>query len=123
MHKHYSNEHSSAEVVVPTSLPPSLKGVLELVRVFTAPEGRKQGYATELIQAICHDADVEGVVLMLSPKVFSTGGLQDLKEWYRRFGFVVIQRNPVVLMARMPQVFKVAMTDTGAAASKVANGR
>jgi GNAT superfamily N-acetyltransferase len=123
MKKHYSNEHSSAEVVEPTSLPPSLKGVLEMVRVFTAPNGRKQGFATELVKSICSDADIEGVVLMLSPKTFSTGGLTDLQAWYERFGFQVIQRKPVVLMARMPQVFKVKMTDLGAASSEVVNGR
>jgi GNAT superfamily N-acetyltransferase len=122
MHKHYSNEHSSAELVTPT-LPQSLSGVLELVRVWTDPDARKHGFATELVKSICDDADIEGVVLMLSPKTFGAVGMTELQAWYERFGFQVIQRKPIVLMARMPQVFKVKMTNLGAAASEVANGR
>lgn len=122
MHKHYSNEHSSAELVTP-ALPQSLSGVLELVRVWTDVEARKQGFATELVKAICNDADIESVVLMLTPRTFAAGGLNELQAWYERFGFRVIQRDPIVLMARMPQMFKAKMTDMGAAASEVANGR
>jgi GNAT superfamily N-acetyltransferase len=105
MHKHYSNEHSSAELITP-ALHQSLSGVLELVRVWTDVEGRKQGFATELLKSITQDADIEGVVLMLNPKPFGTAGLVELQAWYERFGFQVIQRKPVVLMARMPEVFK-----------------
>ena len=63
MNKHYSNEHSSAEVVTTTIK--GAEGVLELVRVWTDPEARMQGYATELLKDICNDADIEGRVLML----------------------------------------------------------
>ena len=122
MHKHYSNEHSSAEVVVPTTLPKSLEGVLELVRVWTDPEYREQGFATELMQSIIHDADVEGVVLMLQPRAFGAKGLEDLQPWYARFGFTVIQRSPVVLMARMPAVYKTKFSAIGAAVNEATNG-
>lgn len=104
MNQHYSNEHSSAEVVVTTT--PGIEGVLELVRVWTDVDARKQGFATELVKDICNDADIEGRVLMLNPKTFGQVGLTDLAHWYERFGFVTIQKKPVQLMARMPQIYK-----------------
>lgn len=123
MNKHYSNEHSSAEVVVNTQLPASLNGVLEVVRVWTDPEARKQGYATELMKSITEDADIEGVVLILTPRTFGkTAGLEDLAKWYARFGFQTIQTTPVKLMARMPQVFKCKLSAVAGAASEVSRG-
>lgn len=119
MNKHYSNEHSSAEVV-PTTIE-GAEGVLEVVRVWTDPEARKQGFATELLKDICNDADIDGRVLMLNPKVFGRVGLESLEPWYQRFGFKVIQKSPV-LMARMPEIYKTKLSDMAAAASKVANG-
>lgn len=122
MKSHYTNEHSSAEVINP-DLPESMRGVMEVVRVWTDPEHRKQGYATELMQTIIKDADIEGVVLMLNPRTFGAGGgLENLAPWYERFGFMVIQKKPVVLMARMPQVYKAKFSVIAGAASEVANG-
>ena len=117
MNKHYSNEHSSAEVVPATT--PGIEGVLELVRVWTDPEARKQGFATELVKAICNDADIEGRVLMLNPKTFGRVGLENLAPWYERFGFVTIQKKPIVLMARMPQVYKPVMSDISGAVEQL----
>lgn len=122
MKSHYTNEHSSAEVINP-DLPESMRGVMEVLRVWTDPEHRKQGYATELMQTIIKDADIEGVVLMLNPRTFGAGGgLENLAPWYERFGFMVIQKKPVVLMARMPQVYKAKFSVIAGAASEVANG-
>jgi GNAT superfamily N-acetyltransferase len=109
MNQHYYNEHASAEIVRP-NVPASLTGVLELVRLRTDPEARKQGYATELMKDILNDADVEGVVLILSPKTFGQVGLEDLAPWYERFGFMTIQKKPLHLMARQPQVYKTKLS-------------
>ena len=122
MNKHYSNEHSSAEVVVNANLPASLSGVLELVRVWTDPEAREQGYATELIKAICADADIEGRVLILTPRTFGRVGLENLAPWYERFGFDTLQRHPVVLMARMPQIYMAKMNTVAGAVSELSRG-
>jgi len=113
---HYSTDHASAEVVTPTALPPSLDGVLELVRVWVDPEYRRQGYATELVKEVCNDADITSTVLMLRPNPFGEGGLENLVPFYERFGFTVIQKQPVVLMARMPQVYKTKFNPIAAAA-------
>lgn len=94
-----TNEHSKATVKPSKTLP---AGVLELSNVFTEPAYRKQGYATELIKQITNAADESKTVLALMCK-------PELTKWYERFGFAVIQKQPI-LMARMPQIFKVKMT-------------
>lgn len=119
MNKHYSNEHSSAEVV-PTTIE-GASGVLEVVRAWTDPDHRKEGFATELLKSIIEDADIEGVVLMLNPKPFGRVGLENLAPWYERFGFMVIQKKPV-LMARMPAVYKARMSAVAGAASEAIRG-
>lgn len=93
------NEHAKATVKLSATLP---AGVLEISNVFTEPAFRKQGYATELIKQITNAADESKTVLALMCKA-------ELTRWYARFGFVTIQQTPI-LMARMPQMFKVTMT-------------
>lgn len=121
MKQHYTNEHSSAELVAP-NLPQSLSGVLEVVRVWTDPEHRKEGFATELMKSIIEDADVEGRVLILNPKTFGRVGLESLAPWYERFGFVSIQKKPCHLMARMPQIYKTKLSPVSGAVSELARG-
>ena len=120
MNKHYSNEYSSAEVV--SANIPSAPGVLEVVRVWTDPEHRKQGFATELLKSIIEDADIEGAVLMLNPKPFGCVGLENLAPWYERFGFATIQTKPVRLMARMPAVYKTNLSPVAGAVSEAVRG-
>lgn len=120
MNKHYSNEHSSAEIVATTIA--GAEGVLELVRVWTDPEARKQGFATELLKSICEDADIEGRVLMLNPKTFGRVGLENLVPWYERFGFMVIQDKYTVLMARMPQIYKTKLNTVAGAVLELNHG-
>ena len=122
MNKHYSNEHSSAEVVINPDLPASLSGVLEVVRVWTDPEHRKEGFATELLKSIIEDADIDGAVLILNPKTFGRVGLENLAPWYERFGFMTIQKKPVQLMARMPQVYKTRISAVAGAVSEAVRG-
>lgn len=110
MSAHYSNEHASAEVVRNTSLPDELSGVLEVVRVWTDPEHRGQGYASAVMNEVIRDADRTATVLLLNPKPFGRPGVLDLAGWYEQFGFVVIQQKPV-LMARQPQQRVVARGD------------
>ena len=122
MNKHYSNEYSSAEVVINPELPASLSGVLEVVRVWTDPEHRKEGFATELMKSIIEDADIEGRVLLLSPKTFGRVGLENLGSWYERFGFMNIQKKPVILMARMPQIYKAKLSPMANAVMEATRG-
>lgn len=121
MKSQYRNEHASCEVVVNRDLPPDMDRVRELVKVWTDPEHRKQGFATELVKAVCEDADAHGVVLILQPRAFGyVKGLIELEGWYRRFGFIRTQDNPV-LMARAPS-FRPRLTGVAQAIDGVARG-
>ena len=111
MNLNYSNEHSKARVT------PSViaAGAFEVSHVFTDITARKQGYATQVMQAICAGADSEKIVLMLTAKD------TQLKAFYERFGFMQIQTKPLI-MARMPQIFKVHMNPIAYAAQAATNG-
>lgn len=98
----WKNEHASCRVVQNPELPSDMERVREVVKVWTDEDHRKQGYATELMQDVCDEADVEGIVLILQPLPFGEGLDRDkLVTWYHRFGFVKTQNKPV-LMARAP---------------------
>ncbi len=116
MKTEWSNEHANLSLAMNPELPAHMERVREVVKVWTDPEHRKQGYATELLKQVTDEADVAGFVLMLQPKEFGkSNGLKQLEHWYERFGFVKIQGNPV-LMARAPS-FKASVTATGYAAA------
>lgn len=109
MKNKYSNEHASCDILTTEVLP---AGVLELSALLTDPAHRREGYATELLNEVCNDADIEGAVLVLSPVD------EQVHKFYERFGFKVIQPRPV-LMARAPQIFKVKMSPISAACSEI----
>lgn len=88
------------------ALPPALqKTTREIVNVETAFEEQGKGYATTLIHKVCREADAANLVLVLSPQPWGDNinlSKQQLEDWYTRsFGFHVIQREPMTLMARM----------------------
>ncbi len=132
----WNNEHASCRVVQNPELPADMERVRELTRVWTEPGSRKQGYATELVQTVCDEADASNVVLILQPKSFGDAwtkgaGAKDqgaylalksekLEGWYRRFGFVRTQSNPV-LMARAPS-FRPRLTEVVGAVDGMIRG-
>ena len=89
----YSNEHARCRVSKSKIFP---KGCMELSNVETDELFRNQGYATKLIQKVCKVADNDTIVLVLKP---------DVHSFYERFGFVEIQKDPV-LLARQPNYVK-----------------
>jgi predicted GNAT family acetyltransferase len=119
MKREWSNEFASLQVVANPELPAHMGDrVREVVKVWTDPGHRAQGYATELMKQVCEEADVEGVVLILQPRPFENNISKDkLIAWYKRFGFVKLQDKPV-LMARAP-TFKVRMSMVGAAVEQM----
>lgn len=96
----YKNRYSKAEIV-PAQVD-GAEGVLELVRLNTISSHRKRGYATQLMQRIVDDADMSYRVLMLRPEPYGLTGITDLVHYYQKFGFIVIQDDPVI-MARQPR--------------------
>lgn len=64
----------------------------------------RKGHATLLMHSVCAEADKEGILLILQPQKFDDGMPDEkLEKWYEKFSFAVIQREPVVLMARQVQ--------------------
>lgn len=88
------------------SLPAQLqKTTRELVNVETPFAEQGKGYMTTLIHKVCREADAANLVLVLTPQPYGDNlnlSKQQLEDWYSRsFGFHVIQREPMTLMARM----------------------
>jgi GNAT superfamily N-acetyltransferase len=122
MKQEYKNEHASCKVAPNADLPAEMRdSVLEVSSVWTDAEHRGQGFATELLASVCEDADCANKVLILQPRPYDQGISKDkLIAWYKRFGFIVTQKDPV-LMARAPS-FKARQTMTSAAVDKVIRG-
>ncbi len=125
MKSEYSNEYAKCRVSESQDLPQEMRfRVREVSKVWTDPDHRKNGYATELMKSVCEDADLENMVLMLGVRTFdhSSGvGNSKLIEWYKRFGFIVTQKEPIVLMARAPE-FKARQSMVGAAVERLTRG-
>jgi N-acetylglutamate synthase-like GNAT family acetyltransferase len=81
------------------------QGLLEVKSVKTDRAQRRQGHASKLMEQVCKEADESKTILVLTPAQFDNGpiGTQQLKWWYERFGFAVIQEKPI-LMCRDPLV-------------------
>lgn len=88
-----------------TTVPAHLRGgVLELSHLVVPEQHRRHGYASLLLQKVCAEADEAGKVLLLMPKPFDVIAMDrnQLEDFYQHFGFLTIQKHPVVLMARRP---------------------
>jgi predicted GNAT family acetyltransferase len=88
-----------------TSVPAHLRGgLLEVSHVHTPAADRGNGQASLLLQKVCAEADRARKVLLVLPKPYDDGPLDQaaLIEWYSAFGFDLIQTQPVALMARPP---------------------
>ncbi len=86
----YENAHSSLEII-PSK---AVAGVMELTNLKTQEGFEGKGFATDVMNEACKDADIGGHVLMLM-------ATPELKPFYERFAFVQIQKKPL-LMARQP---------------------
>lgn len=100
-----SFKQASCRVAIADGLPEEMReGTREIVAV--ASENPRKGHATALMYSVCAEADVSGIVLILMPRPFGDGEMSagQLEKWYGRFGFVTVQTDPAVLMARQPVI-------------------
>lgn len=97
------HKSSSLRVAVAECLPFDMQPMTREI-VSLASGNPRKGHATTLMWAVCHEADLACMTLILQPKPFGEEGLDDekLMRFYEKFGFVVFQNLPVVLMARSP---------------------
>lgn len=73
------------------------RDLLQIFDLKTDEQHRNQGEATKLIEEVCRRADLSKFLLILTPEP------QSLEGFYKRFGFVTIQRKPSMLMCRDPK--------------------
>ena len=68
----------------------------ELTEFCVSEEHRGKGEGTNLLSEICREADEKGILLLMA------ADNKRLEDFYARFGFVTIQQDNVILMARKP---------------------
>ena len=103
MNGKYQRGQASCLVKRSVQVPAEMRdGLREISNLHTPIERRKNGDATELLAALCEEADTHGLVLMLHCKPFGDPelGASQLETWYAKFGFMAIQDEPR-LLARM----------------------
>lgn len=115
-----NHEGASLQVRISLALPKRMRDrTREITKVHTPAEMQGQGCATQLLQSVCEEADSDGITLVLWPRPYGDDialSQSMLILWYQRFGFQVIQPDPV-LMARPPGV---AVQQLNVSASAVA---
>lgn len=96
--KHGTRTYGASSLMAGKSkaLPDHLSSIVEISALYTPEAMRGQGQATELLNRTCGEADKSRTVLMLMPDDLR------LSKWYQKFGFVVIQADPII-MARQPR--------------------
>ena len=100
------HKQASLRVAVAECLPEDMRDQTREIVSLACTNPRK-GYATTLMWTVCHEADEARITLILQPHQFGDGmDDEKLERFYSRFGFVSIQRNPVVLMARSPRLLR-----------------
>lgn len=100
-----THEGASLQVRISVALPKKLRDrTREITKVHTPADMQQQGHATALMRDVCSEADRDGITLILWPRPYGDDialSQAMLIRWYQRFGFRVIQPEPV-LMARPP---------------------
>ena len=84
-------------------LPSSIRGgAREIFSVEAGSKGKR--HAAGLLDKVCREADIAKLMLMVHVKAFGDGLTdQQLEIWYTKLGFEPIQREPSVLMIRLPK--------------------
>jgi GNAT superfamily N-acetyltransferase len=103
-------KHSGARLVLKEMYGPGLSDferqhIRMVVNLYTDPGVRRNGDATELMKQVCAEADREKTVLVLEPEPEEDSPLDRwaLMNFYRKFGFTRVQKEPLTLMARGPR--------------------
>jgi GNAT superfamily N-acetyltransferase len=89
--------NASLHISYPQIVPGNLRGFSREITEFYVPEEfRGKGEGTELLKEVCEQADSEKIQLLL------IADTEKLANYYERFGFVAIQKAPI-LMVRSPK--------------------
>lgn len=84
---------ASARLSYSTLVGANLRGMLrELTHLKVSEDARGHGHGSALMREICAEADASRCVLLL------TAETRRLAEWYSRFGFMLIQAEPMLMV-------------------------
>jgi hypothetical protein len=103
MNGKYQRGYATCMVKASVQVPQEMRaGLREISKIHTPIAHRRNGDATQLLMAVCEEADTQGFVLLLHVQPYGEPdlGASQLTDWYERFGFQTIQAEPH-LMARM----------------------
>lgn len=106
----YTNGGASCKVSYCQAISPHLRGgLLEITRLETKEIDRNKGHASALIENVCNNADINRKILLIMPDPDGlVMGKDELTRWYiRRFGFELLQEQPVRLLVRRWQNQKI----------------
>ena len=94
---HIQLGHAVAQLIYPQVIPPNKRvHAREIIGLFVPEQHRGKGEATRLLEAITEHADENELLLIIQA---DNAGLE---SFYKRLGFVTIQSDSVILMARQP---------------------
>lgn len=98
-----THKGASLRIAEPDCLPAHMRPHMrELLSVASA--NPRKGHASALMHQVCQEADDARTTLLLTVAPFAEGmTTEQLQKWYERFGFVVIQTEPALMMARQIQ--------------------
>lgn len=84
-------------------LPSSMRGgAREIYALQAGTKGKR--HASGLLEKLCREADIAVLMLMVHVKAFESGMTDNqLELWYAKNGFETIQREPSILMVRIPK--------------------
>lgn len=105
-----THNKASLRVEYAECLPAEMRDMTrEIIRLYS--EDKRKGNATALLHTVCAEADKWWITLLVQPHKFDDGmDDEKLVPFYERFGFVVFQEEPCVLMARSPQLPRIVVT-------------
>lgn len=73
-------------------------GLREITQIWVQPGQQRQGHGTNLMLALCEQADDERIVLLVHAEPYRTEmSRDDLRAWYERFGFKELPDSPYIL--------------------------
>ena len=73
--------------------------VIHLSNIYIHEEFQNQGYATEIMKILTEFSDDTGYIIKLSVRVMDseTWDLEQLVNFYKKFGFIVLEDHPVIV--------------------------
>lgn len=97
--------HAELQVRLPQINVKNIENARELAH-FNVPEHKRGlGNGSRLLAKVCREADGASKALILTVRPYDGAerSTEQLEAWYGRYGFAAFQREPEVMMIRLPK--------------------